>query len=207
MNTNPDPVTELLSEYVDAYQRGEEPDLERFLAEHPQHAEELRPLLETFLRLEAPREPVPVDTEAAWQRFCDTFLDAEIARLEEVQNKPLDVVLQQLEKARQLSRREMPHALARELACPPEEVAVVKHYYHKLETGQLDVTRVNHQVFEALSRLLQVPAALLEQAARAMRPPARVAYTLPDPQDAATAPSRRTPGRPPSRARKLFLGE
>lgn len=127
---------ELFDEYAAAYARGERPSAEGFLERAGVERNRLAALLDEYL----PRAPVPSPSEADERNL--TLVLAE--------EPPLLV----LRRERKLRRRQVVELMRERLALPAELGEKLSLRYHELETGQLEPTRVDRRVWEALGEAL-----------------------------------------------------
>jgi hypothetical protein len=129
----------LFEEYADAYARGERPRAHAYLERAaPEDRDTLAAMIERFLGV-APTFPAA----EADRQLVGAWTSSET---------PLLV----LRRARRLRRSQVVDALLRLLGLAEEARAKVADRYHERETGQLDGTRVNRRVFQALAETLQL---------------------------------------------------
>jgi hypothetical protein len=153
-------VDQLADEFVVCYRRGEDPDLRDYLGRAGDESEELARVVEVLLRAVPPPEPTPeaVALARAWVAEQEPPLLA--LRLE-----------------RGLRREQVIDSLAQRLALAPTLREKLSLRYHELETGQLDPTRVDRRVWQALGATLRAKAEVLMTWTRPMpRPTAPVMF-------------------------------
>ena len=162
-------VLALFDEYAARYARGERPDARDYLRRAGEGADELAGLLERYVTAAPPPEPSEdaVAALAAW-------LGGEPPLLE-------------LRRRRGLRREAVVTALVRLLGLDPAKREKIAGYYHQLETGQLEVERVDRRLFAALAETLK---ARVEDvlAWPAPAPRAQAAYYRAPGEPAAAAP-------------------
>jgi hypothetical protein len=148
----------VLSEFVDAWNAGERPDVDEYIARVPaQQREALDEELATFLTF----APTPAYSDDAL-----TAIRAEIAEAGGTEQVGVfAALLVGLRKRVGLSAADVGAELVGELGLRMERAAKTTGYLEQLETGQLEPTRVSRRVFDALGKVLQVPGNLLENAA------------------------------------------
>ena len=131
-------VSRLFEDYMARFVRGEHPDPSTYLADAGAEANELRELIDGFLRTVAPPDPTPemVEVMAAWIRGESPLLDLRRRK----GTKPAEVV----------------DVLISELGIDESKRRRVARYYHRLEGGLLDLARVDGRVFAALAKALGV---------------------------------------------------
>lgn len=134
----PDRVNELVVEFVVRYRRGEHPDLREYLERAGEQREELAAAVESLLRAVPPPEPSEeaLNLARAWV---------------EQKDPPLLV----LRRERRLKRKDVVRSLGVRLHLPLELREKLELRYHELETGQLEATRVDRRVWEALAMALR----------------------------------------------------
>ncbi len=136
-------VLHLLEEYAARFARGERPDARDYLARAGPDAPRLAALLERFAAASTPPEP---DEDAV--AMLRAWLAGEPPLLE-------------LRRRRGVRREAVVEALVQLLGLDPRKERKVGDYYHRLETGLLDASRVDKRVFAALAQALQAPAEAL----------------------------------------------
>jgi hypothetical protein len=133
-------VVELLREYAGRFNRGERPDVDEYLARAGDDAEQLAELIDGFLR-----ETVPPEPSEESVRMLAGWLQG-------------DPPLLELRRRRGLKRDAVVDALVKLLGLDAGKREKVARYYHELETGLLDASRVDRRVFAALAETLRVRA-------------------------------------------------
>jgi hypothetical protein len=146
-------VEVLFDEFATSYRRGEHPDVRAYLERAGAERDDLSRLLDAFLQAVPAREPTEEEV---------VLLQA---RLE--QQPPL--LLLRLRRA--LTRDAIVDAIVATLGLDPAKREKVEGYYHRLETGLLEPSGVNRQVWDALGEFLHANA----QALAGLRPPPRAA--------------------------------
>jgi hypothetical protein len=132
-----DDVFQLFDDYAARFARGERPDAQVYLARAGEGADELSALIDRYL--ESAPAPAPDDDEvalaAAWAEDEPPLLT--------------------LRNRRGLRRDEVVDSLIGALALDRAKRDKVKDYYHQLETGQLELRRVDRRVFDVLAETLR----------------------------------------------------
>lgn len=153
-------VDELADAFIVAYRRGEDPDLRTYLERAGEQRDELARLVEVLLRAVPPPEPTP---EAL-----------ALARTWVAEQEPPLVALR---VRRGLKRDEVVDALRRSLGLGEAAREKLQLRYHELETGQLQPSRVDRRVWQALAETLRARAEELISWARPLTPvPAPVMF-------------------------------
>lgn len=131
-------VTELFDEYTARFARGEHPDPVVFLDRAGQERDELREMIDGFLRTAPPPEPTPemVEVFAAWMEGESPLLE--------------------LRRSKGARRDDVIDALVAELGIDRSKRGKVAEYYHRMESGLLSLARVDGRVFAALAKALGV---------------------------------------------------
>jgi hypothetical protein len=130
----------LFEEYAARFARGERPDPREYLARAGDTQDELARLIERFLSSVTPPEPSEdsVAMVAGWLEG--------------------DPPLLELRRRRGLKRGLVVDVLMKLLGLDPRKREKVARYYHELETGLLDPSRVDGSVLAALAEALRVRA-------------------------------------------------
>ena len=167
-------VDQLLEQFIEAYRTGGDTDPAGYLDKvEGVDREELGALLSAFLE----RAPRPaVDVEAMAGTPAGDVLDRVMAGLEP-QPATWNALLPALRMRAKLKRGDLVARLAEALGATGREQKVAS-YYHQMEQGQLDPTRVSDRVLEALSDLLGESAAALRKAGAAFTPGPAAAQTF-----------------------------
>jgi hypothetical protein len=184
-------VLELLDEFAASFARGEHPDPRDYLARAGEGEHRLVELIDAFL-MAAPR-PAP-DPESV------ALMEAWIAG---------EPPLLELRRRRGRRRESVVEAILGALRIDPAKRARVAGYYHRLESGELDLRRVDRRVLSAIADAIGVT---LEQvaawAAPAGHPPALEVYLRADSDaDAALALPVAAPGEPDEVDRLFGVGD
>jgi hypothetical protein len=134
-------VARLFDEWAAALARGEQPDPLPFLREAGAAGDELARMMDGYLRARPRADPDPerVELARAWIRR--------------------EAPLVQLRARRGLRRAEVVDAVVAEFGLGDERRPVVTRYYHQLEAGALDPSRLSRPLLDLLARVLRVPAA------------------------------------------------
>jgi hypothetical protein len=143
-------VGRLFDEYAVRFRRGERPNLREYLARAGDEADALAALVDRFLQA-APAPEADAEAVARARAWVEAESPLHRARL-----------------ARGQRRAEVVGALVKLLGLDPAKEPKVARYYHELESGLLEVKRVDARVWEALAQILRAPA----QGLRAWGPPA-----------------------------------
>jgi transcriptional regulator with XRE-family HTH domain len=133
----PEHASVLFDEYAAAYARGERPRAEAYLERAGGEAETLAGLIDEFLR----SAPAPATTNEDLE-LLEGFLAG-------------DTPLLRLRVARGETRERVVEALVERLGLDRLKLAKVRRYYHRLEAGTLDPSRVDRRVLEALAEALR----------------------------------------------------
>ena len=132
-----DPAT-LFDDWAARVARGESPDPREYLDRAGPAREELAQLMDAYLQAAPRREPDPETVELArtWLRG-----DSPLAEL----------------RARQGIRRDdVVAAIVDAFDLAPEKAGIVKRYYHRLEAGLLDPSRLSRPLLDLLGKTLGV---------------------------------------------------
>ncbi|MGH3071383.1 MAG: hypothetical protein ACRDNB_03815 [Gaiellaceae bacterium] len=122
----------LFDEFATRYARGEDPNLREFLSRAGADADALARLVDGFLAGSPPPASTPerVETMRAWVRGEPPLLE--------------------LRKQRRLRRSDVVARLADLLGLPEARHEKLAWYYHRLESGLLELRRIDERVWEAL---------------------------------------------------------
>ena len=137
-------VDALFDRWAAALARGEQPDPLALIREAGERAAELARMMDRYLRARPRPDPDPetVDLARAW-----------IAG---------DAPLVQLRVRHGLRHDDVVDAVMTEFALAPGQRRAVKRYYHRLEAGQLDPSRLERPLLDLLARVLRAsPASIL----------------------------------------------
>jgi hypothetical protein len=129
---------ELFDDWAARLARGESPDPLAYLDRAGDAREELAHLMDTYLQSVPRREPDPETLE--------------LARAWVAGASPLA----ELRARRGLRRQEVVDAVVGEFALDPAKAPIVKRYYHELEAGILDPSRLSRALLDLLSAKLGV---------------------------------------------------
>jgi hypothetical protein len=142
-----DTTLELLEEFAVAWLRGETPDPRDALDRAPETERgELSALIERFLAGQPNREPTAESlayVHAIAELAGDTSSPVSEAPLLEARNRL------------GLKRATVVERLREALGLPERESSKLGRYYHRLENGLLDASRVSERVWAALEGILQ----------------------------------------------------
>jgi hypothetical protein len=146
---------QLLSEFIDAWNAGERPDVEAYLSR-----------AEIGDRDELASEILAFVSFAPTPSYSDETLRAIEAEVPVAERRGVLASLLQTARERVgLGSQDLAAALVAELELGESAEPKTASYLERLETGDLDGARVSRKVFEALGRLLRVPREQLEGAA------------------------------------------
>jgi hypothetical protein len=140
-----DPTLALLEEFTVAWTRGDTPDPRDLLARAPvDEREELAALIDRFLERQPAREPTSeslayVRSIAALADQPSVISEAPLLEARNKIGKKRDSVLEELREALELS---------------PRDDSKLRRYYHRLESGLLEPSRVSSRVWTALESIL-----------------------------------------------------
>jgi hypothetical protein len=136
-------VSTLFEDYASRYVRGERPDPREYLTRAGEGADELGDLIDRFVAGVPP--PAPSEERVA---MMNAWLAGEPPLLA-------------LRTSRGMRRKQVVEALIRILGLDPAKEKKVAGYYHRLETGLLDPSRVDRRVFDAFAQTLKTRVAEL----------------------------------------------
>ena len=133
-----DGVRELFDEYTTRFHGGEHPDPVAYLDRAGSGHDELRDLIDEFLREAPAPTPTPemVAAMASWMQGESPVLE--------------------LRKSRGAKTADVVDVLVAELGLDESRRQKVARYYQRLENGLLDLARVDARVFSALAKALGV---------------------------------------------------
>lgn len=141
-----DPTLELLEEFTVSWLRGDSPDPRDLLARAPEDERgELANLIDRFLERRPSRAPTEESMEyvraiAALATPVQPVTEASLVEARNRIGKKRETVLIELRDALGLS---------------PHDDSKLRRYYHRLESGLLDTSRVSERVWSALESILQ----------------------------------------------------
>ena len=151
----------ILSEFIDAWNAGERPDVDDYLARVPaEERGELADQLVSFLSV----APTPAYSDAALEAIRADPIVAEVLAAPEERGGLLPRFLTTLRERFGVTTPQLAGELVRELDLPSDRQEKTASYLDRLERGELEPTRVSRRVFDALARLFGVPRAELEGA-------------------------------------------
>jgi transcriptional regulator with XRE-family HTH domain len=149
---------QVLSEFIDAWNAGERPDVDDYIARVP--ADEQAALgeeLATFLTF----APTPAYSDAAMDA-----VRAEILALRSSEGHGLfPALLARLRERFGMSASDVAGELVGELGLTSQQAPKTATYLEHLENGSLEPARVSRRVFEALGKVFRLPGSELEAAA------------------------------------------
>lgn len=151
----------LLSAFIDAWNAGERPDVDDYLARAAEaDRENLAAEIGTFLSVARTPEFSP-------QALSTLFADPQVKQLEHLPSELglWPATLPRLRREARLRRDELVRRLAEELGAKEQEAKVAR-YYHRMETGTLEPQGVSDRVIKALASILGVDADELADAGR-----------------------------------------
>lgn len=134
----PPDATGLFDEWAARVARGEGPDPLEYLDRAGPAREELERLMDAYLQAAPRREPEAetVELARAWLTGASPLTELRARR-----GIRVDAVVE---------------AIVGEFALPPEKAPVVKRYYHDLEAGALDPSRLSGALLDLLARTIGV---------------------------------------------------
>jgi transcriptional regulator with XRE-family HTH domain len=150
---------QVLSEFIDAWNAGERPDVEEYIARVA--AEEQAALgeeLMTFLTF----APTPEYSDDALTAIRAEAADAVGAQ---GQRSLFAALFTRLREHAGMSTADVAGALVGELGLREEQTPKTAGYLERIESGKLEPARVSRRVFEALGKVFRLPGAELEGAA------------------------------------------
>ena len=168
----------VLSEFIDAWNAGERPDVDDYIARVPADERgELADALVSFLSF----APTPAYSEATLEAIRADPIVAEALAAARDQGSLLPKLLGTLRTRFSITTPQLAGALVSTLGLPAEREAKTATYLQRLEHGELEPTRVSRRVFDALAQLFGVPGREVEGAAdfRGWRPIAPAAAAQP----------------------------
>ena len=129
-------VSKLFNEYTASFARGEHPDPTAYLADAGEGVNTLRELIDGFLQTAS----APAADPGLVAMF-DAWIEGRSPLLE-------------LRTRKGATRGDVVDALAAELGIDASKRTKLARYYHLLETGLLNVSRIDARVFTALAKAL-----------------------------------------------------
>jgi hypothetical protein len=153
-------LDETLSDFIDAWNAGQRPDLDEYLERLPEsEREELAALIRAFM-VEAPVPAYSVETLREIQ--SEPAVRRTIALIESQAGLWAEL-LPRLRSRVRLTREQVVSRLAEALGQGPRE-ASVHAYYHRMESGTIEPAGVSRRVLDALAGIFGVPTSDLEAA-------------------------------------------
>jgi len=153
-----------LSDFMDAWNAGERPDVDDYLARVPTaQREELAEQLMTFLSF----APTPAYSEATLAEIRAEPVVVAALRAASGRAGLLPALIGRLRARLGLSTEQLAGELVRELGLAEKHAAKTTSYLDRWERGELASAPVSRRVFDGLARSLQVPRVELEGAADA----------------------------------------
>jgi transcriptional regulator with XRE-family HTH domain len=142
-----------LSDFIDAWNAGERPSVNRFLERVPAaEQDELASLINAFL------EWAPNPAYSDHQRRAIAADPAVVATLDLIEERGLwPALLPSLRRRARITRDQLVERLAELLGVGGKRERV-RVYYHQMESGSLDPRGVSTRVLDALAKILEVSA-------------------------------------------------
>jgi hypothetical protein len=162
-------IDRLLDDFASRFARGERPDAGQYLARTGPRADELRELIDGFLAAAAP--PAPGEEAVA---LMGAWMAGEPPLLE-------------LRRLRGHRRETVVEAVLAALGIDPEKRERVAGHYHRLESGLLDLRRVDPRVLAAIAGALDATVDDLATWGVRPRPPLATARYMLEAADALVA--------------------
>src|SRR4051794_18461123 len=153
---------QVLSEFIDAWNAGERPDVDEYIARVP--AGEQGELTEDLLEFMA-FAPTPEYSDEALATIRAEPAVVEALTAAAGRTGLLPALLARLRERFGMTPDDVADRLVRELGLPPERTSKTAGYFERLEQGKLEPARVSREVFEALGKVFGVPSNELEGAA------------------------------------------
>ena len=153
-------LDEILSDFIDAWNAGERPDLDEYLERAPEgEREELAGLIRAFM-VDAPVPKYSPDTLREIQSEPAVRRTIELI---EARSGLWAELLPRLRTRMRLTREQVVSRLADALGQGPKE-ASVHAYYHRMESGTIEPAGVSRRVLDALAGIFGVSTRELESA-------------------------------------------
>lgn len=151
----------ILSEFIDAWNAGERPDVDDYIARAPVDEQgELADQLVSFLSV----APTPTYSDAALEAIRAEPIVAEVLAAPDERGGLLPRLLTTVRERFGVTTPQLAGELVRELDLPSDRQEKTASYLDRLEHGELEPTRVSRRVFDALARVFGIPRAELEGA-------------------------------------------
>ncbi|MDQ4049242.1 MAG: hypothetical protein M3131_07665 [Actinomycetota bacterium] len=152
---------QILSEFIDAWNAGERPDVDDYLARTPADEQgELADQLVTFLSV----APTPAYSDEALAAIRAEPIVAEVLAAPAERGGLLPRLLTTLRERFDVTTPQLAGELVRELGLPGDRASKTASYLERLEHGELEPARVSRRIFDALGRVFGVSRAELEGA-------------------------------------------
>jgi hypothetical protein len=152
---------QVLSEFIDAWNAGQRPDVDDYLVRVAEaDRSELAEQLVMFLTV----APTPEYSDEALAEIRADPIVAQALDAPAQRGGLLPSLLAALRQRFALSTPQLAGELVRELELPDHRADKTASYLERLERGELDASRVSRRVFDGLARLFGVPRDELEGA-------------------------------------------
>jgi transcriptional regulator with XRE-family HTH domain len=152
----------ILSDFIDAWNAGERPDVDDHLARAPEaEREDLADALASFLAF----APTPAYSEQALAEIRAEPIVAEALDAGGERSGLMPALLRRLRERLGLSTEQLASELARVLGLGEERRPKTAAYLQRWERGELSSARVSQRVFDGLAGIFGVPRSELEGAA------------------------------------------
>ena len=152
--------SELLDDFIAAWNAGKRPRVEDYLDRAPEaERDELAGLLHAFLD----QAPVPAYTRQTLSEIEAEPAVGELSALLESKAGVWPRLLPRLRRRAKLTRDQVVQALSKALGVAGHEEKV-KGYYHQMESGTLDPRGVSARVLGSLAAIFKVPVGEIEEA-------------------------------------------
>lgn len=151
----------ILSEFIDAWNAGERPDVDDYIARAPEEERaELADELVTFLSF----APGPAYSEATLEELRSDPIVVEALSAHGERGGLLPALLGRLRERFAMGTDEVAGGLVQELGLPSDKTDKTAAYLERLERGELEPTRVSRRVFAGLAHMFGVSRGELEGA-------------------------------------------
>lgn len=175
----------IYSEFIDAWNAGRRPDVEDYLARAPEaEREQLADALASFLVFAA----TPAYSEQTLAEIRAEPIVAEALAATAERSGLMPALMHRLRERLGLSTEQLASALVTDLGLADQRRPKTASYLDRWERGELASARVSQRVFEALGRVLGVPAGELQSAADAGGPRVAPVFRSTAPAAPASAP-------------------
>lgn len=153
---------QILSEFIDAWNAGQRPDVDDFVARVPASDRgELADQLMSFMTF----APTPNYSDAALQAIRREPIVAEALAATSARGGLLPALLTRMRERASWSTTQVASALVSELDLPDEKASKTASYLEQIERGTLETSGISGRVFAALARIFGVTRDELEGAA------------------------------------------